>query len=84
MPFAVARPDRDRSGAVVAGVGMAGPELLNVRGLTDDLRSGPRRAAAKFDQRRSEPARSSILRLPPGYELLDEVLARIRALPAPS
>ena len=25
-----------------------------------------------------------ILRLPPGYELLDEVLARIRALPAPS
>ena len=25
-----------------------------------------------------------ILRLPPGYELLDEVLARVRALPAPS
>ena len=25
-----------------------------------------------------------ILRLPPGYELLAEVLARIRALPAPS
>jgi hypothetical protein len=25
-----------------------------------------------------------ILRLPPGYELLDEVLARIRALPASS
>jgi hypothetical protein len=29
-------------------------------------------------------ASALILRLPPGYELLDEVLARIRALPAPS
>jgi hypothetical protein len=30
----------------------------------------------------THPPGALILRLPPGYELLDEVLARIRALPA--
>jgi hypothetical protein len=34
--------------------------------------------------RRPAAAGALILRLPPGYELLEEVLARIRALPATS
>ena len=43
-----------------------------------------RRRLIRVPARLVRHAGALILRLPPGYELLDEVLARIRSLPAPS
>jgi hypothetical protein len=54
VTFAVAGPDWDWRGAVVAGVGVAGSEPVDVRGLAEDLCRGQCRAAAQFDQRGSE------------------------------
>ena len=58
VAFSVARPDRQRGGAVVAGVGVPGPEPSNVRGLPEDLGGAQGGAATDLQQCRREPRTS--------------------------
>lgn len=54
MSRPIRRPDWQRCGAVVAGIGGWGPEPEDAGGFAEDLRRGQRRAAGYGDQRGRE------------------------------